>query len=464
MTAKTPELYLYNTLTRSKDLFEPQDPNRVTMYVCGPTVYNYAHIGNARPAVVFDVLARLLRHLFPKVVYARNITDIEDKIIAAAKELGVPIGEVTDKYADIYRKDMGTLGVRLPDIEPKATDAIPDMISMMERLIESGHAYAAEGHVLFDVPSYKKYGELSRRDLDEMIAGARVEVAPYKKNPMDFVLWKPSTPEQPGWDSPWGRGRPGWHIECSAMIEKHLGETIDIHAGGIDLQFPHHENEIAQSTCAHGGKLFSRFWMHNGFVNIEKEKMSKSIGNVLLVHDLIEQAPGEAIRLALLNGHYRQPLDWTAEGLQQAKRMLDRLYGALRTLADVKVEANDAVPEDFMAAMLDDLNTPKALAVLFDLARQANTTTDTAEKVRIKAALLASGALIGLLDQDPEVWFAGGGVAPHIDADEIEGLIAARAEARKNKDFKESDRIRDELAGRGILIEDGPKGTTWRVA
>lgn len=464
MTAKNSKLYLYNTLTRSKDLFEPQDPDRVTMYVCGPTVYNYAHIGNARPAVVFDVLARLLRHLFPKVVYARNITDIEDKIIAAAKDLGVPISEVTDKYADIYRKDMGTLGVRLPDIEPKATDAIPDMISMMERLIESGHAYAVEGHVLFDVPSYKKYGELSRRDLDEMIAGARVEVAPYKKNPMDFVLWKPSTDEQPGWDSPWGRGRPGWHIECSAMIEKHLGETIDIHAGGIDLQFPHHENEIAQSTCAHGGKLFSRFWMHNGFVNIEKEKMSKSIGNVLLVHDLIEQAPGEAIRLALLNGHYRQPLDWTAEGLQQAKRMLDRLYGALRTLADVKVEANDAVPEEFMAAMLDDLNTPKALAVLFDLAKQANTTTDAAEKARIKSALLASGALIGLLEQDPEVWFAGGGVAPHIDADEIEGLIMARAEARKNKDFKESDRIRDELAGRGILIEDGPKGTTWRVA
>lgn len=464
MTATTSKLYLYNTLTRSKDLFEPQDPNRVTMYVCGPTVYNYAHIGNARPAVVFDVLARLLRHLFPKVVYARNITDIEDKIIAAAKELGVPISEVTDKYADIYRKDMGTLGVKLPDIEPKATDAIPDMISMMERLIEGGHAYAAEGHVLFDVPSYKKYGELSRRDLDEMIAGARVEVAPYKKNPMDFVLWKPSTPEQPGWDSPWGRGRPGWHIECSAMIEKHLGETIDIHAGGIDLQFPHHENEIAQSTCAHGGKLFSRFWMHNGFVNIEKEKMSKSIGNVLLVHDLIEQAPGEAIRLALLNGHYRQPLDWTAEGLQQAKRMLDRLYGALRALADVKVETNDAVPEDFMAAMLDDLNTPKALAVLFDQAKQANTATDAAEKARIKAALLASGALIGLLEQDPEVWFAGGGVASHIDADEIEGLIAARAEARKNKDFKESDRIRDELAGRGILIEDGPKGTTWRVA
>ncbi|MES1990870.1 MAG: cysteine--tRNA ligase [Pseudomonadota bacterium] len=456
-------LFLYNTLTRSKDLFVPADPARVTMYVCGPTVYNFAHIGNARPAVVFDVLARLLRRLYPRVVYARNITDIEDKIIAAAKEQGVPISTITDKYADIYRKDMGTLGVRLPDIEPKATDAIPDMISMMERLIASGHAYAAEGHVLFHVASFKEYGALSRRDLDDMIAGARVEVAPYKKDATDFVLWKPSTPDQPGWDSLWGRGRPGWHIECSAMIEKHLGDTIDIHAGGIDLQFPHHENEIAQSTCAHGGKVFSRFWLHNGFVNIEKEKMSKSIGNVLLVHDLIKQAPGEAIRLALLNGHYRQPLDWTAEGLAQARQMLNRLYGALRTLADVEASANGAVPQEFMDALLDDLNTPKALAVLFDLAKQANTATDNAEKLRIKSALLAAGGLIGLLEQDPEIWFAGGGVAPHIDADEIEALIAARADARKNKDFKESDRIRDELAGRGIQIEDGPKGTTWRV-
>tara|TARA_R110000868_G_scaffold115630_4_gene308719 strand:- start:4951 stop:6336 length:1386 start_codon:yes stop_codon:yes gene_type:complete len=459
----TAQLSLFNTLTRTKDVFVPADPARVTMYVCGPTVYNFAHIGNARPAVVFDVLARVLRRLYPNVVYARNITDIEDKIIAAAKEQGVPISVVTEKYADIYRKDMGTLGVKLPDIEPKATDAIPDMISMMERLVASGHAYEAEGHVLFHVASYKDYGSLSRRDLDDMIAGARVEVAPYKKDATDFVLWKPSTGEQPGWDSPWGRGRPGWHIECSAMIEKHLGETIDIHAGGIDLQFPHHENEIAQSTCAHGGKLFSRFWLHNGFVNIEKEKMSKSIGNVLLVHDLIEQAPGEAIRLALLNGHYRQPLDWTGEGLEQAKRMLDRLYGALRGLADVEVASKDAVPDEFLTALLDDLNTPKALAVLFDLAKQANVATDPKVKAELKAALVASGALIGLLEQDPEVWFAGGGVAPHIEASEIEALIAARATARKNKDFKESDRIRDELSGRGIQIEDGPQGTTWRV-
>jgi cysteinyl-tRNA synthetase len=458
-------LALYNTLTRHKDVFEPADPARVTMYVCGPTVYNYAHIGNARPAVVFDVLARLLRRLYPKVIYARNITDIEDKIIAAAREQGVEIGVITDKYAKIYRDDMGTLGVLPPDIEPKATETIDGMIAMMERLVASGHAYAAEGHVMFNVTAYADYGHLSGRDRDDMVAGARVEVAPYKKDPADFVLWKPSTPDQPGWDSPWGRGRPGWHIECSAMVEKHLGTTIDIHGGGIDLQFPHHENEIAQSTCSHGGALFSRFWMHNGFVNIEKEKMSKSIGNVLLVHDLIRQAPGEAIRLALLNGHYRQPLDWTAEGLAQARRMLDRLYGALRALGDIETQAmNEDVPEAFMEALLDDLNTPKALAVLFDLAKQANTAVDMSEKTRLKGALLGAGALVGRLQQDPEAWFAGGGLAPHIDTGEIEALIAARNAARKARDFKEADRIRDELAERGIQIEDGPQGTQWRVA
>jgi len=458
-------LTLYNSMTRKKEVFEPLDPQRVTMYVCGPTVYNFAHIGNARPAVVFDVLARLLRRLYPRVVYARNITDIEDKIIKAAAEQGVPISAVTQKYADIYRNDMGTLGVLAPDIEPLATETIDGMISMISRLIESGHAYEAEGHVLFNVPSDPDYGALSGRDRDDMIAGARVEVAPYKKDPADFVLWKPSSDDQPGWDSPWGRGRPGWHIECSAMIEKHLGETIDIHGGGIDLQFPHHENELAQSTCAHGGKTFARFWLHNGFVNIEKEKMSKSIGNVLLVHDLIKEAPGEAIRLALLNGHYRQPLDWTAEGLAQARRMLDRLYGALRGLADVEaVRTNDDAPEAFMEALCDDLNTPKALAVLFDLAHQANTATDTATRARIKAELLGAGAIIGLMQMDPEEWFAGAGLGPNIEAEEIERLIAARNAARKEKNFAEADRIRDELAAQGIQIEDGPQGTSWRVA
>jgi cysteinyl-tRNA synthetase len=462
---KNRKLSLYNSLTRKKEEFVPADPARVTMYVCGPTVYNYAHIGNARPAVVFDVLARLLRRLYPHVVYARNITDIEDKIIAAAKAQGVDISVITQKYADIYRKDMGTLGVLAPDVEPKATETIAEMIAMMERLIEAGHAYAAEGHVLFNVPSFADYGRLSGRDRDEMVAGARVEVAPYKKDPSDFVLWKPSDADQPGWDSPWGRGRPGWHIECSAMIEKHLGQTIDIHGGGIDLQFPHHENELAQSACSHGGAPLARFWLHNGFVNIESEKMSKSLGNVLLVNDLIQQAPGEAIRLALLNGHYRQPLDWTADGLTQARRMLDRLYGALRNLADVKAEpASDAAPDAFVDALLDDLNTPKALAVLFDLAKQANTATDPGTRAQLKAALIGAGRMIGILEMDPEAWFAGGGAASHIDGEEIERLIAARNAARKAKDFAEADRIRDALAAQGIQIEDGPQGTSWRVA
>ncbi len=462
---KNRKLSLYNSLTRRKEEFVPADPERVTMYVCGPTVYNHAHIGNARPAVVFDVLARLLRRLYPHGVYARKITEIEDKNIAAAKAQGVDISVVTEKYADIYRKDMGVLGVLAPDLEPKATETIAEMIEMMERLIAAGHAYAAEGHVLFNVPSFADYGRLSGRDRDEMVAGARVEVAPYKKDPSDFVLWKPSDADQPGWDSPWGRGRPGWHIECSAMIEKHLGQTIDIHGGGIDLQFPHHENEVAQSACSHGGAPLARFWLHNGFVNIESEKMSKSLGNVLLVNDLIRQAPGEAIRLALLNGHYRQPLDWTAEGLTQAKRMLDRLYGSLRNLADVKAEpANDAAPDAFVDALLDDLNTPKALAVLFDLAKQANTASDPGTRAQLKAALIGAGRMIGILEMDPEAWFAGGGAASHIDGDEIKRLIAARNAARKEKNFAEADRIRDELAAQGIQIEDGPQGTSWRVA
>jgi len=458
-------LTLYNTLSRRKEEFVPIDPDRVTMYVCGPTVYSYAHIGNARPAVVFDVLVRLLRHQWPNVVFARNITDIDDKINAAAAEQGVDIGEITSKFEKIYLDDMASLGVAPPDIEPHATDHIPEMIAMMEKLIEDGHAYAAEGHVLFNVPSYPGYGQLSKRDQEELLAGARVEVAPYKKDPSDFVLWKPSTPDLPGWDSPWGRGRPGWHLECSCMIEKHLGRTIDIHGGGVDLVFPHHENEIAQSTCAHGGDTFVRYWMHNGFVNVDKEKMSKSIGNVLLVHDLLDQAPGEAIRLALLNAHYRQPLDWTDDGLAQAKARLDRLYRALGSLEGVD-PAPDAGPNAaFLVALNDDLNTPKALASLFDLARQANTATDDAEKSRIKGELVASAGLMGLLQQDPESWFAGetsGDDGP--DAERIERLIEARQNAKAAKDYAEADRIRDELAAANIVLEDGPAGTTWRRA
>ncbi len=456
-------LRLHNTLTRAKEEFIPADPGRVTMYVCGPTVYSYAHIGNARPAVAFDVLVRLLRHLYPKVVYARNITDVDDKINAAARDQGVEIGVITAKFRDIYHRDMAAIGVLPPDIEPHATQHIPEMIAMMEKLIASGHAYEAEGHVLFNVPSFADYGRLSKRDRDEMIAGARVEVAPYKKDPSDFVLWKPSTPDLPGWDSPWGRGRPGWHLECSCMIEKHLGRTIDIHGGGIDLVFPHHENEIAQSTCAHGGETFVRYWLHNGFVNVDHEKMSKSIGNVLLVHELLKQAPGEAIRLALLNAHYRQPLDWTDEGLAQAKRMLDRLYGALRSLADVDADPDAAPDRDFLDALEDDLNTPKALAALFELVRRANTETDPAARRAIKGALLSSASLVGLLTQDPEAWFEGeASAADGPSAEEVESLIEARKAARAAKNFAEADRIRDDLAARGVVLEDGAGGTKWR--
>jgi cysteinyl-tRNA synthetase len=456
-------LQLYNTLSRSKEKFVPGDPDRVTMYVCGPTVYSYAHIGNARPAVVFDVLVRLLRHQWPNVIYARNITDIDDKINAAAKDQGVEIGTITEKFERIYLDDMSAIGVMPPDMDPHATDHIPEMIAMMEKLIADGHAYAAEGHVLFNVPSYPDYGGLSRRDQDELLAGARVEVAPYKKDASDFVLWKPSTPDLPGWDSPWGRGRPGWHLECSCMIEKHLGRTIDIHGGGIDLVFPHHENEIAQSTCAHGGDTFVRYWLHNGFVNVDKEKMSKSIGNVLLVNELLKQASGEAIRLALLSAHYRQPLDWTDDGLDQATKMLDRLYGATRTLGDVDAALDAAPDPDFIAALNDDLNTPKAMAALFELARQANIASDPNDKSRIKGTLLASAALMGLLEQDPEEWFVGdAGDKDGINAAEIEALIDARKAARTAKDFAESDRIRDELAASGITLEDGPDGTKWR--
>ena len=451
-------LHLHNTLQRTRQEFVPADPGRVTMYVCGPTVYSFAHIGNARPAVVFDVLARLLRYGWPNVVYARNITDIDDKINAAAREQGVGIDAIADRFEKIYREDMASVGVAPPDFEPRATEHVPEMIAMAQRLLADAFAYEAEGHVLFHVPRFDAYGRLSGRNRQEMIAGARVEVAPYKRDPADFVLWKPSTPDQPGWDSPWGRGRPGWHLECSCMIEKHLGTTIDIHAGGADLVFPHHENEIAQSVCAHGGEPFARFWLHNGFVNVDREKMAKSIGNVLLVRDLLKQAPGEAIRLALLNTHYRKPLNWTEAALVQAKRMLDRLYGALRKLSDVDPDAEADVDAEFLAALEDDLNTPGALAALFEIARQANAATATADRRLIKGTLLASGALLGLLQGDPEAWFAG----ESDDVADIEELVRARADARAARNYAEADRIRDELAARGIALEDEPGGTRWR--
>ena len=452
---------LYNTLAKQKQVFEPLDPDRVTMYVCGPTVYSYAHIGNARPAVVFDVLVKLLRKEYKQVLYARNLTDVDDKINAAAKQQNVAIDVITDKFTEIYHQDMALLGVDMPDIEPRATDHIAQIISMLERLIEKGFAYEAEQHVLFNVPKYDKYGELSGRNMDDMIAGARVEVAPYKKDPADFVLWKPSTDDQPGWESPWGVGRPGWHIECSAMIEKHLGRTIDIHGGGQDLIFPHHENEIAQSTCAHDDETFCRYWIHNGFVNVNHEKMSKSIGNVLLVHDLLESAPGEAVRYALLSTHYRSPLDWTDELLLSSKKSLDRLYGALDEVSDIEAKpATDEHTEKFYAALKEDLNTPLAFSELHALAKRINNAKDDSLRAQLKGALLKCATSVGLLQQQPKVWFGAG--SSEIDEDKINALIAQRNQARVDKDFATADQIRDQLSEMGVEILDRPEGTSWR--
>jgi cysteinyl-tRNA synthetase len=452
------ELRLYNNLHRRMEAFEPLDPARVTMYLCGPTVYNYVHVGNARGPVVFDVLARLLRRRYPVLAYARNITDVDDKINNAARELGVPISEITAKYTEAYSADMDRLGVVPQDLQPHATAHIPQIVAMIEKLISSGHAYAAEGHVLFSVPSYPDYGKLSRRPPEEMIAGARVEVAPYKRDPGDFVLWKPSTPDLPGWDSPWGVGRPGWHIECSAMAEAHLGETIDIHAGGLDLQFPHHENEVAQSTCAHGGKVFARFWLHNGMLNFGGSKMSKSLGNVSVLHELLASQPPEALRYALLSAHYRQPLDWSENLIEQSIRTLDRLYGTLRDLAGIDVAADAALPEAVEAALCDDLNTPAVLAEMARLAGEARRSDSAEEKRALKAQLLSAGAILGLLQQDPEAWFGRGGD----DDARIQALVDERSAAKKARDFQRADALRERLASEGVLLEDTAQGVRWR--
>ncbi len=458
-------MQIYNSLSRRKETFQPSDPRRVTLYVCGPTVYSYPHIGNARPAVVFDVLFRLLRERYGDVVYARNITDLDDKITAAAEAEGCAIGDVTRQFTRVYHEDMRSLGVLPPTVEPRATESIDAMIAMAARLIALGHAYEAQGHVLFSVDSYPAYGELSRRDRREMIAGARVEVAPYKRDPADFVLWKPSTDAQPGWDSPWGFGRPGWHLECSAMIEQHLGETIDIHGGGHDLQFPHHENERAQGTCAHGGALYARYWMHNGFVNVDAEKMSKSIGNVLLVRDLLEQAPGEAVRFALLSAHYRKPLEWNADTLPRACRALDRLYAVLEDAArpgDAAAE-DAAVPEAVMAALEDDLNTPRAIALLHEIGQGVAAQPAGPSRRAGQSALRAAGRLLGVLQGDAADWAESRRGA--VDGrEEIEQLVIEREQARARRDFAEADRIRDLLSARGIVLEDGPAGTQWRKA
>ena len=455
-------IHLYNTLTREKEAFAPIDPKNVRMYVCGPTVYDYAHIGNARPVVVFDTLFRLLRHVYgaAHVTYVRNITDIEDKIMDAAKANGESIADLTARTTRYYHDDMGALNALPPSREPRATEFVPQMIAIMQALVAKGFAYEAQGHVLFNVPSMPDYGRLSRRSLDDMIAGARVEVAPYKKHPADFVLWKPSTPDQPGWDSPWGRGRPGWHIECSAMSGALLGEVFDIHGGGIDLIFPHHENEIAQSRCAHGTPLMAKTWMHNGFVQVNGQKMSKSLGNYFTVHELLEEGHrGEAIRLALLSSHYRQPTDITREGIKEAKAQLDRFYTALQKHAAVRAEP--APSSHLLAALADDLNTPLALAEMHELLSRLNKATEAAEIRTAKADLLGSAHLLGLLLQDPAAWLKS---TDGLDAAEIERQIEARGQARKSKDFAEADRIRKMLADQGIILEDGPQGTSWKRA
>ncbi|MFA5900011.1 MAG: cysteine--tRNA ligase [Hyphomicrobium sp.] len=470
--AEANSLMLYNTLTRRKEEFAPLDAENVRMYVCGPTVYDYAHIGNARPVVVFDVLFRLLRRMYGEkhVTYVRNITDVDDKINARAAEEGVTIRELTERTAKQFHADIKALGVLPPTIEPRATDHIEEMKALIETLIANGHAYVAEGHVLFHVPSMPDYGKLSNRTLDEMAAGARVEVAPYKKDPMDFVLWKPSKPGEPSWPSPAGiegPGRPGWHIECSAMAEKHLGNVFDIHGGGIDLVFPHHENEIAQSRCAHGTEVMARYWLHNGFLQVEGEKMSKSLGNFITIHDLLEDWSGEVVRFNMLRTHYRQPIDWTKKGLEESKATLDR-WGEIcdRTGGPL---TKGALPDiQVLDALKDDLNTPLAIARLHELAKEAKSSGDAAAE-----KWLASAAFLGF---DVSRWRSPVQSADLVEvtdpdlAHRVNALVAKRGEARKAKDFKEADRIRDELAGTGVVLKDakdpdsGEIVTTWELA
>jgi cysteinyl-tRNA synthetase len=442
-------LVLHNTLTRSKAPFAPIDEKNVRLYVCGPTVYDRAHIGNARPIIVFDVLFRLLRHLYgPRhVTYVRNITDVDDKINARAKERGISIRDLTEETAAAFRKDVEDLGTLRPTVEPRATEHIAEMIALIEMLIARGHAYAADGHVLFNVPSMQDYGKLANRSLDEMEAGARVEVAPYKRDPMDFVLWKPSEPELPGWDSPWGRGRPGWHIECSAMSWKHLGEVFDIHGGGIDLVFPHHENEIAQTCCAFGNRVMANVWMHNGFLQVEGEKMSKSLGNFVTIGELLADWPGDVIRLAMLSTHYRQPINWTIKNLQDAEKALAVWFEA----AGGNAESRPA--PGVLDALLDDLNTPKMIAEMHQLRGAAG-----------RKSLAGTLDFLGFRPDEFAAWRKATAPEPSIPVAEIEALLAQRLHARKAKNFAEADRIRDKLSAQGILIKDSAEGSTWEVA
>ncbi len=455
------ELRLYNTMSGEKEVFTPQHDDQISMYVCGPTVYNYAHIGNARPVVVFDCLYRVLKARYSHVRYARNITDIDDKIIHAAQERGVDIGAVSEEFTEKYREDMAALNALAPTIEPKATEHIGEMVSLTTRLIESGHAYESNGHVLFAVESMQSYGALSGRKLEDMLAGARVEVADYKRHAGDFVLWKPSTNSEPGWDSPWGRGRPGWHLECSAMIKAHLGDSIDIHGGGRDLIFPHHENERAQSCCAYGGD-FVRHWMHNAYVDMDGEKMSKSLGNTRTVRELLGQYPGEVLRCALISAQYRSPLNFSEALLEQARSTLDSWYGVLRRYGNRQDVPMPSTETAVYRALMDDLNTPEAFAAMHAAAATLNKSTDAAEIDRARAELLGGGELLGFLASDPDIWFQQDLNTEGLFVEEIEAQIAARAAAKANKDYQLADAIRAALEADGVLLEDGAAGTTWR--
>ncbi len=471
----TPQLYLHNSLTKQKELFQPANPARVSMYVCGPTVYNYAHIGNARPAVVFDVLSRLLRQLYPKLIYVRNFTDVDDKINAAAIAQGVPINQITSKFIDAYHEDMVSLGVLPPDIEPCVTEHIDDIIEMLLKLIDNGHAYLANDHIVFHVPSYEAYGQLSGRNRKEMIAGARVEVAPFKRDPADFVLWKPSSPEMPGWDSPWGRGRPGWHIECTAMIARHLGTSIDLHGGGQDLIFPHHENEIAQGTCAHG-EQYCRYWVHNGFITVNGQKMSKSLGNVLLVRDLLQQYDGETMRLAILMTHYRHSLDWTAQVLHQAKLSVQRFYRAMAAVQAVSAQPAHEDWEKCFSKLCNDLNTPDVIAMMHGWASEALLANGPISKdakrqnpVRqgqLKTLFMLAGQTLGILQKDPHQALQQASVNFHVDhamKANIEALVSARQQARDEGDFAKADSIRHALLNMNVALKDHADTTSWEL-
>jgi len=448
---------LYNTLARKKQNFIPINSNRVTMYICGPTVYSYPHIGNARGPVIFDILAGLLKREY-ELIYVRNITDLDDKIYEAAKSEQSDVSEITERYTKIYHQDISALGVKDPDIEPRATDHIIEMIEMIEGLLVKGYAYENEGHVLFSVDSYSDYGSLSNRKHEDQIAGSRVAIAAYKKNPRDFVLWKPSTPDLPGWESPWGVGRPGWHLECSTMAKKYLGETLDIHGGGSDLIFPHHENECAQSICSHKGKPFANFWVHHGMIDFNNTKMSKSEGNLLLIRDLLKEIPGEVVRMALISTHYRKPINWSNDLIKDSKKKLDRLYGAIRK---IDIFQNAEPSNEVLLALADDLNTPKALSALFNIVKLINNSEDPMERDKYASTLMASASLLGLMTLSADEWFK---TTPNgvLTREEIEHLITQRERARKSKNFSESDRIRNDLLQKGVVIEDGPDGTEWR--